>query len=155
MSVAFGQVSTELKPAKKTLSKNKTVCPVKKTIQPVKKFSFLGDFKVTKYYVLKLKTPSQKELEQIVGSTVKITTSSLAGSELDLVSFSLTSSELMMRSDYVTEMFGRELRVKEPDLPVSFLVHRTNNELCGGIAEIDSKHIAIPYKGVLLFLERI
>ena len=153
LSFSYSQVPGKAKTSKKaTIKMNQTMSnTLALPNSPVKKCTFSGDFKITDFAVLKLKTPTSEKLQQLLYSTVKIPKSSLAGSEIDLISFNLKSSEIISRTDYITNTFGREIRAQEPDLPNDLLVHYTDNELCIGIVEIDTKHIAIPYQGVLLF----
>jgi len=113
-----------------------------------------GDYQVSDYSILSLKTPNNLQLEALLGSTVKLDSTSISGSLIDSISFSIFEIERLRRDDYIYRVFGREIKAPEPDLPENFLVHKTDNALCYGIIEIGDGRLAIPYKGVLLYLTR-
>lgn len=114
-----------------------------------------GDYKVDKYYILKRQVPSEQELNLISGSLIKVQNNLISGAEIDPRTFSFTSNQTMTRSDFITTVFGREIRAQEPDIPESLVIHKTDNEACYGIIQIDAKTIAFPYEGVLLILKKI
>ena len=156
ISLSYGQNTVKHKHVKKHNAILKKA-PCKKTVGltvPIRKLTFTGDFLVAKYHILSLNTPGTKVLQSIGGSLIKVTSTSVTGARIEPRTFNLTNSQLMSRGEFVTEVFGRELRVREPDLPDSILVHLTDNPLFIGFVEIDKDNIAVPYKGVLLFLER-
>jgi hypothetical protein len=113
-----------------------------------------GDYTVTGYSVLSTKTPSIEELNTLVGTVVKFQATSLTGTVIDPLTFEIYQVERQRRDDYIYRVFGREIKAPEPNLPESFMVHKTDNENCYGIVEIGNGEIAVPYKGVLLYLKR-
>ncbi len=124
----------------------------KKIISTHPKF---GDYSVEKYYILKSKVPSSRELELIQGSLVKVQENLVSGQEIDPRTLSFTENVHMTRTDFISTVFGREIRAKEPEIPQDFIVHKTSNEDCFGIIQVDAETIAMPYKGVLLILKMI
>lgn len=113
-----------------------------------------GEFTISSYAILSLKTPSPEELNALVGSLVKINASAITGTSIEPILFSIYEIEQLQRDDYIYRVFGREIRAQEPDIPSSFKVHKTDNNLCYGIIETGDGRVAIPYKGVLLILSR-
>ncbi|MBK6524315.1 MAG: hypothetical protein IPG07_01470 [Crocinitomicaceae bacterium] len=141
------------------------VKPAKQLAQPIQKVEKLeyradlkleifGEYVVDSFAVLSRKTPSIEELNALLGTTLKVLSSSITGTNIDPMTFSIYSVERLERDDFIYRVFGREIKAPEPNLPQAFNVHKTDNENCYGIAEIDTRHIAIPYKGVLLFLTK-
>src|SRR5688500_17696850 len=116
--------------------------------------SLYGDYTITGYDVLSIKTPSNEELNTLIGTIVKFQETSLTGTGIDPLTFEIYQVERQRRDDFIFRVFGREIKAPEPDLPESFMVHKTDNEFCYGIVEIGNGQIAIPYKGVLLYLKR-
>lgn len=148
-----------------SLNGKQQVTPVKYAGKPIQKaeripsridtqLSFYGDYRVTGYAVLSTKTPSTEELNGLVGTVVKVQETSLTGTAIDPITFEIYQVELQRRDDYIYRVFGREIKGPEPNLPESFKVHKTDNTNCYGIVEIGNGEIAIPYKGVLLYLKR-
>lgn len=119
-----------------------------------KRREIFGEYSITGYAILCLKTPSSEELNRLVGSLVKIQNTTITGSLIDPLTFSIYEIERLQRDDYIYRTFGREIKTPEPDLPANFAVHKTDNERCYGIVEIGDGRLAIPYKGVLLYLTR-
>jgi hypothetical protein len=146
-------------------SKTGIIKPVKvqRQLAPVEKVNIrseiqldiFGEYQVTHYAVLSRKTPSIEELNLLVGSLVKVQATSITGTVIDPVSFQIFQVERLRRDDFIYRVFGREIKAPEPDLPNEFNVHKTDHENCYGIVEISATEIAIPYKGVLLYLKKI
>ena len=113
-----------------------------------------GEFSISSYAILSLKTPSNEELNALIGTLVKINETAITGTSIEPITFSIYEVERLMRDDYIYRVFGRELRAQDPDIPSSFKVHKTDNSLCYGIIETGDGRVAIPYKGVLLILTR-
>lgn len=113
-----------------------------------------GDFEIVRYRVLSKDHPNKKELESLIGSLVKVSAEHLTGSEIDPVTYDLFEIEQMARGDFIYRAFGRSIRAPEPDLPSTLKVHKTDNQNCYGIIDLDKDQVAVPYKGVLLFLKR-
>lgn len=113
-----------------------------------------GDYTITGYSILSTKTPSNDELNTLIGTLVKFQETSITGTVIDPISFEIYQIERQRRDDYIFRVFGREIKAPEPDLPESFMVHKTDNENCYGIVVLDNGEIAFPYKGVLLYLKR-
>lgn len=141
------------------------VKPAKQIAQPIQKVEKLeyrtdikidvfGEYVVDSFAVLSRKTPSIEELNALLGTTLKVLSNSITGINIDPMTFSIYSVERLQRDDFIYRVFGREIKAPEPNLPQAFNVHKTDNENCYGIVEIDHAHIAIPYKGVLLFLTK-
>lgn len=137
---------------KKDDSYKSKVITEKKVISMYPKF---GDYTVEQYYILKSKVPSGRELELIQGSLIKVQENLVSGQEIDPRTLSFTENVHMTRTDFISTVFGREIRAKEPEIPQDFIVHKTNNKDCFGIIQIDAETIAMPYKGVLLILKMI
>lgn len=116
--------------------------------------SIFGNYEITNYAILSKHTPSNEELTQLKGSLVKVDTSTITGTAIDPFTFEIYLVERLRRDDFIYRVFGREIKAPEPDLPESFIVHKTDHENLYGIIEIDTNHIALPYQGVLLFLTR-
>lgn len=133
--------------------------PIEKEISSTSKLLTLrpqfGDYKVAKYYILRSNVPSGQELNLIMGSLIKVQDKLISGEEIDPRTYSFTTNESMTRSDFITAVFGREIRAQEPDIPEQLVVHKTDNEACFGIIQIDAETIAFPYQGVLLILKKI
>jgi hypothetical protein len=143
----------------------RVVKPVKNIGQPVQKvekiqyrtdvkIDIFGEYVVDSFAVLSRKTPSIEELNALLGTTLKVLSSSITGTNIDPMTYSIFQVERLQRDDFIYRVFGREIKAPEPNLPQSFNVHKTDNENCYGIVEIDHMHIALPYKGVLLFLTK-
>lgn len=113
-----------------------------------------GDYEVTGYSILSTETLAAEELQALLGTVVKVQENSITGVAIDPMSFDIYEIERLRRDDFIFRVFGRQVRGPEPDLPESFNVHKTDNENCYGIAVTGSGQIAIPYKGVLLYLRR-
>jgi len=113
-----------------------------------------GNYSISGYSVLSRKTPSSNELNSLIGTAVNIETESITGTLIDTLVFTIFEIERLRRDDFIYRVFGREIKAPEPDLPESFNVHKTNNSNCYGIVEIGDGRLAIPYKGVLLYLTR-
>lgn len=154
--LSFGQIKTGHQTVRPKVVELK-VRPYHKVstdVVHVRKLTFIGNFVVTGYHILSTDIPRKFELERIVGSNIKVDAHSITGTQIDPRSFNLTQSKMLSRSAYIAETFGRQVKVKEPDLPDNVLVHHTDHENCKGFVEIDRDHLAVPYKGVLLFLKR-
>jgi len=113
-----------------------------------------GNYSISGYSVLSRNTTSAEELNALIGSSVNIQTESITGTLIDSLVFTIFEIERLRRDDYIYRVFGREIKAPEPDLPESFNVHKTDNTNCYGIVEIGDGRLAIPYKGVLLYLTR-
>ena len=157
-SFSNAQVRKDIKPAKKksVVLEARPIVPLSKRIDrvPARKFTYLGSFVVTGYHILSVKTPGSKELEEIDGSIVKVGYNAITGAEIKPMTFGLLGDASMTRTEFIQHVFGRQVRVREPNLPNQFLVHKTDHEVCRGFAELDRDHLAVPYMGVLLYLER-
>lgn len=141
------------------------VKPVKKFGQPVHKvekieyrsdikIDIFGEYTVDHYEILSKKTPNIEELNAMVGTIIKVQTTSITGTTIDPMTFNIYEVERLQRDDFIFRVFGSGQNSDSLNLPQSFNVHKTDNENCYGIVEIDAKHIAIQYKGVLLFLTK-
>lgn len=139
--------------------------PLKSIGQPVTKadkivvrsdiqHDIFGEYLIESYAVLSRKTPGTEELNALIGTLVKVQTTSITGTVIDPMTFNIYQVERLRRDDFIYRVFGREIKAPEPDLPESFNVHKTDNENCYGIVEISATEIALPYKGVLLFLKK-
>lgn len=153
-AISFGQI-------KKVDTVNKIARPAKilqKDVVParllLKEETIFGDFKIDKYSILSRKTPSNKELNTLIGSLVRIQRTDLTGDEIEPSTFNITEVTYMSSSEYIYKVFGREIREQEPDLPETVKVHKTDHLGCYGIIEVGDGRVAIPYKGVLLFLSK-
>lgn len=113
-----------------------------------------GNYQITNYAILSKHTPSKGELTEMVGTLVKVDSTTITGTAINPYTFNIYLVERLKRDDFIYRVFGREIKAPEPDLPDSFNVHKTDNENLYGIVEIDATKIAIPYNGVLLFLTR-
>jgi len=118
------------------------------------KIDVFGEYVVDSFAVLSKKTPRIEELNALLGTTLKVLSTSITGTNIDPMTFSIFEVERLQRDDFIYRVFGSEIKAPEPNLPQAFNVHKTDHENCYGIVEIDQKHIAIPYKGVLLFLTK-
>ncbi len=143
------QKSTDLKPVQK-VEKQRAEAKLLATL----KTSIFGSFVITHYSVLGLETPSSKEIEQIVGSSVTVSPTKIAGVYVSHDVFDIFEVADMSSGDYIYQMFGRVIRAPEPNLPHELTVHKTDNADCYGIIDLPGDKLAIPYKGLLLFLER-
>ncbi|MBI3133047.1 MAG: hypothetical protein HYZ14_00085 [Bacteroidetes bacterium] len=140
------------------------VSPVKYANRPIQKVDRIavpvdsqvglyGDYTVTGYSILSTKTPGSEELNMLIGTIVKFQATSITGTAIDPLTFEIYQVERQRRDDYIYRVFGREIKAPEPNLPESFNVHKTDNENCYGIVEIGNGEIAVPYRGVLLYLK--
>lgn len=132
--------------------KTKPVCCDKNLLTA--KSILVDEYTVTNFNVLKRNAPHSTELKALTGSIVKIGPGTFTGNEIDPFTFDFDGIENMTRSEFIETVFGREIRAPEPNLPDQIRVHKTNNSQLFGFVEIDENHLAVPYKGVLLFLER-
>ncbi|UKN02921.1 hypothetical protein K6119_05255 [Paracrocinitomix mangrovi] len=115
--------------------------------------SIYGNFEVEKYTVLSKNTLNTTELNLIVGSLIKVQDSTMTGAEIDPMTYQIYEVEMMTSDDYIFRVFGKEVKEPQPEeLPSTLKVHKTDNKLCYGIVELPGGKIAVPYKGVLLFL---
>lgn len=114
-----------------------------------------GQYKISKYTKLAEKCPSSKDLSLLIGTLVKIQETALTGDEIDPLTFEIYEIEKMASADYIYREFGAALKSTTSDLPPQITVHKTSAEGCYGIVEINRNQLAIPYKGTLLFLERL
>lgn len=159
-SAGIAQERTKLDQKQIIQKKQVPVQPVKKIdkttntpqLRPQKEM--WGDYTVTSYNILSTKTPKAKVLQSLIGSLVKLKETNVTGTQIDPFSFEIHEIEQMASSDFIYRAFGRGIRAPEPDLPNSVKVHKTTHEECYGIIQINNDEVAIPYKGVLLFLKR-
>ncbi len=153
--------------AAQTLDTNnvRIVKPTKQFAQPIQKvekieyrsdikLDIFGAYVVDSFAVLSKKTPRIEELNALMGTRLQVLATSITGANIDPMTFSIFEVERLRRDDFIYRVFGREIKAPEPNLPQAFNVHKTDNKNCYGIVEIDASHIAIPYKGVLLFLTK-
>lgn len=143
---------------------NRVVKPVKTSIpaekverSPVRsdiRINIFGEYTIDSYAILSKKTPATEELNALIGTLVKVQAAAITGTVIDPMTFNIYEVEHQRRDDFIFRVFGREIKAPEPDLPESFNVHKTDNANCYGIVEINHNEIAIPYKGVLLFLKK-
>lgn len=157
---SFAQERTKVQPNQITEKQMIKAKPAEKIKKPLTQPSLRpyqemwGDFTIVSYNILSTKTAKAKELQALIGSLVKLKATNVTGTQIDPFSFEIFEIEQMSSSDYIYRTFGRTIRAPEPNLPASVKVHKTTHEDCYGIIQIDNDNIAIPYKGVLLFLER-
>ena len=116
--------------------------------------SIYGEYKICSYAQLESRTPSIEELNILVGSLVKVDSFAITGSQIDPLTYSIYGIEMLQRDDYIYREFGTDVHVQDAGLPQQFNVHKTDNERCYGIVEVNNNRLAIPYKGVLLYLQR-
>ena len=144
----------QIPPAKKTESKTYKIKTSKDTVEsPKPAILKAGKFEVTHYSILSLEPPSNKVLEKIVGSTIEVGATEFKGSKIDNQHYSITEVQLMQSGNFIYQTFGRALRAPEPNLPAQIYVHKTDNADVFGIVQLEGRQLAIPYKGVLLFLK--
>lgn len=156
-SVANAQTVDTVKSSRRPLpvSNGQTIMKAERVPTKIETRTLIfGDYTISGYSVLSLKKPSSDELNAMIGTAVNIQTGSITGTLIDSLSFTIFEIERLRRDDYIYRVFGREIRAQEPDLPESFNVHKTDNTNCYGIIEIGDGRLAIPYKGVLLYLTR-
>ncbi len=113
-----------------------------------------GQYEITKYSQISKKTIPAKELKLLIGTLVKVNDTAITGSEIDPFNFEIFEITKMNSSDYIFRQFEKILKSPEPNLPETVRIHKTDNDDCYGIVQINSSKIAIPYNGVLLFLTR-
>ena len=119
------------------------------------KMIVFGDYTISDYVILNSKSPSEEELNSLKGTTVKVQNTSIAGSGIDPLTFEIYQVEVQKKDDFIYRVFGSEVKNSETNLPETFTVHKTDNQNCYGILDLGGGRIAIPYKGVLLYLTRI
>ncbi len=118
------------------------------------RIDLFGEYTVESYVAISKKTPNTEELDALSGTIVKVQTSTITGAYIDPITFQIYEVERLQKDDFIFRVFGSGLNSDSLNLPMTFNVHKTDNENCYGIVEIDASHIAIPYKGVLLFLTK-
>jgi len=123
---------------------------VKKVSEPEDIF---GNYQIIEYTVYGTKTPSKKHLNQLMGTLVKVQKTSVTGNEIDPITYEMYEIEEMTNIDFIYRVFGRNIHEAETDLPPSLFVHKTSHDDCYGIVDMGNGEIAVPYKGVLLFLK--
>jgi len=146
--------STAVRPATSVKYGSKPVQRIER--MPVKSdvvLSLYGDYTITRYVTLSSKALSAEELNTLLGTIVKFQATSLTGTGIDPLTYEIYQVERQLRDDFVFRVFGPDVKTHS-NLPESFTVHKTDNENCYGIVEIGNGEIAIPYKGVLLYMKR-
>jgi len=113
-----------------------------------------GQYEITKYSQISKKSIPSRELKLLVGSLVKVDDTAITGSEIDPFNFEIFEITKMNSSDFIFRQFDKILKSPETNLPESVTVHKTENDHCYGLIQINNNKIAIPYNGVLLFLTR-
>lgn len=165
--ISFILVGLSVTAAAQTLDTNnvRIVKPAKQIAQPVQKVEKLeyrkdikidvfGEYVVEGYTILSKKTPNPEELNALIGTIIKVQATSLTGTNIDPMTFNIYEVQRLQQDDFIFRVFGSDLKTDSLNLPQAFNVHKTDNENCYGIVEIDANHLAIPYKGVLLFLTK-
>lgn len=113
-----------------------------------------GEFIIDSYITLADNALNAHALELLVGSIVKIAPLAITGAEIDPMSMEVYESEVMTSEDYIYREFGVGLQKRISSLPYNVHVHKTDHVDCYGILELGGNKVALPYKGVLLFLIR-
>lgn len=151
----FAQVQVAENKPKRSYSCEKVIRGESKPVKVKETISdIFGDFYVDKYNILSTTTPSARELNELLGSLIKIQESHVTGDEIDPITFEMYEIEHMSSNDYIYRVFGRQIRAQEPDLPAQVKVHKTTNTDCYGIIDLGNGKAAIPYRGVLLFVSQ-
>jgi hypothetical protein len=128
--------------------------PLRFTTATETRFSIYGEYKISGYTALTSKAPDEAELGLLVGSFVRVDSATITGDQIDPMTFTIFQVERLQKDDYLFRVFGKDINAVQTDLPASFNVHKTDNERCYGIVETGDGRIAIPYRGVLLYLVR-
>ena len=113
-----------------------------------------GEYIITSHSILSTQTAEKTTLNALKGSRVTLSETNFEGPHIQSFSFEIQEIEQMSSSDFIYRAFGRAIRAPEPNLPQAVSVHKTFQEKCYGIIQISNNKVAIPYQGVLLFLER-
>ena len=116
--------------------------------------SIFGDYSVNKYVQMLKAMPNKIDLNLIMGSLVRIQSTSITGDEINPMSFNIYEMETMTAEDYLFRVFGEEHSEHIEDLPSTIRVHKTDHAECYGILDLGNDGVAIPYKCLLLFLSR-
>ena len=159
VSLAYGQDTTKTTPsigqkrAKSTPGKSLPNISFKKLDANSAAPKIKGKF-IIEQYSLQLNTSDSKKAIKVVGTTLEIAETIIAGSEIDTISYKMSDSEIMNTEDYLFRIFGEVPETIPADLPANILVHKTDNLECYGIAELSDGRVLIPYNGLLLYLRR-
>ena len=109
---------------------------------------------IIEQYSLQLNTSDAKKAIKVVGTTLKIADTTIAGSDIDTIAYKISDSEIMNTEDYLFRIFGEVPDNIPTDLPANILVHKTDNLDCYGIGQLSDGRVLIPYNGLLLYLRR-
>jgi hypothetical protein len=117
--------------------------------------AIFGQYKISSYTIISKKNLTEKDFSLLLGTLVKIQKTALTGDEIDPLTFDIYEIEKMSSADYIFREFGLPMEAPIHNLPGICKVHKTACESYYGIIEINQNKMVIPYKGVLLFLERL
>ena len=109
---------------------------------------------IIEQYSLQLNTPDAKKAIKVVGTTLEIKDTTIAGSDIDTISYQVNDIEIMNTEDYLFRIFGEVPETIPADLPVNIWVHKTDNLDCYGIGRLPDGRVLIPYNGLLLYLRK-
>jgi hypothetical protein len=144
-----GTAKTQTNAAHKSLSKHSEL-----TRDVNKAPDIYGDFIIQDFEIIIRKGDTEKVSKNLLGTVIKITEVAIAGEQVDPMTYNLTNSEMLFSEDYIYRAFEIALEDEIQKLPTSVLVHKTSNQSCYGILELDEGVVVLPYQGMLLFLVR-
>ncbi|MFT5821079.1 MAG: hypothetical protein ACI8ZM_002328 [Crocinitomix sp.] len=159
VSISFGQDSTKtttkvgVQRATTTGAQSLPNISFKKLGAADSKIDIEGKF-IIEQYSLQINSSDAKKAIKAVGTTLEISDTIIAGTDIDTISYQVSDSEIMNTEDYLFRIFGEVPENIPADLPVNVWVHKTDNLECYGIAQLSDGRVLIPYNGLLLYLRR-
>jgi hypothetical protein len=112
-----------------------------------------GDFEVSHYRIISAKPIISKDLDQLIGTTIRIKKTDITGDAIDPFTIYNEGILDMTRDEFVHVAFGPEYSSKGTNLPEEIRIHKNGRVDCYGIVILSKTEVALPYKGSLLFLK--
>lgn len=116
--------------------------------------TLFGDFKVAECVTVGTKSLNPIAQKLILGSLVRIQKNSITGDEIDPMTFQIYEVEKMTSEDYLFRTTGEIPDSTCTSFPQTVHVHKTDHSECYGIVQLNNGQVAIPYKGIILILQR-
>jgi hypothetical protein len=112
-----------------------------------------GDFIVASYEIITKKKIAKKELENLIGTMIRIKETDITGDQIDPMTIDNFGIEKMQKEDFILRSFGPKASLDCDKLSDYVEVYKTGRPDCYGLIILEDNKLALPYKGVLLFLD--